>query len=252
MIHPMLACRKRTFAQHLLVSSVESLVILRLTDHTVRSGLCSSGDLGSFITSLPSETSLNSTSIFTSALKFSASSFPVETPTANSTGDILPTSTTSANATIETGQPETEDGDSIFDDIDGGFDERDRSERSHNERWSIGVRRKRQWEDDVDGIADGDSDTGLDDEVSEDTGYGDDSGDDFEEGTGGGYGDDVEGGYDDNIEGDYSDNVGSELDDTMGSTSTVPVYSAPITYAVRQTGYYCVGQASSSKTPLSS
>lgn len=43
----------------------------------VRSNLCSSAQLGSFITSLPSDRTINSTSIYTSALKFTGASGPV-------------------------------------------------------------------------------------------------------------------------------------------------------------------------------
>ncbi len=42
----------------------------------VRSGLCSSGELGSFITTLPSGVALDQTSIFTSGVRFDPSSFP--------------------------------------------------------------------------------------------------------------------------------------------------------------------------------
>ena len=47
---------------------------------SVRSGLCTSAQLGGFITSLPSDMRLNDTSIYTTPLKFSEGSFPT-TPT---------------------------------------------------------------------------------------------------------------------------------------------------------------------------
>ena len=47
---------------------------------SVRSGLCTSAQLGGFITSLPSNMRLNDTSIYTTPLKFSEGSFPT-TPT---------------------------------------------------------------------------------------------------------------------------------------------------------------------------
>lgn len=58
----------------------------------VRSGLCTSFQLGGFITTLPENTHLNDTSIYTTPLKFSTSSFPTTTPVAEepipeSTGD---------------------------------------------------------------------------------------------------------------------------------------------------------------------
>jgi hypothetical protein len=54
----------------------------------VRSGLCTSSQLGGFITSLPTEIHLNETSIYTTPLKFSSDSFPT-TPEA----EAEPTST---------------------------------------------------------------------------------------------------------------------------------------------------------------
>lgn len=44
----------------------------------MRSGLCTSSDLGSFISSLPSGITLDQTSIFTSGIRFDESSFPSE------------------------------------------------------------------------------------------------------------------------------------------------------------------------------
>jgi hypothetical protein len=43
---------------------------------SVRSGLCTSSQLGGFITSLPTDIHLNDTSIYTTPLKFSSDSFP--------------------------------------------------------------------------------------------------------------------------------------------------------------------------------
>jgi hypothetical protein len=54
----------------------------------VRSGLCTSAQLGGFITSLPTNMRLNDTSIYTTPLKFSSDSFPT-TPEA----EAEPTST---------------------------------------------------------------------------------------------------------------------------------------------------------------
>jgi hypothetical protein len=47
----------------------------------VRSGLCTSSQLGGFITSLPTDIHLNDTSIYTTPLKFSEGSFPTPAPT---------------------------------------------------------------------------------------------------------------------------------------------------------------------------
>jgi hypothetical protein len=49
---------------------------------SVRSGLCTSSQLGGFITSLPTDIHLNETSIYTTPLKFSEGSFPTPTPEA--------------------------------------------------------------------------------------------------------------------------------------------------------------------------
>ncbi|EIW66224.1 hypothetical protein TREMEDRAFT_45866 [Tremella mesenterica DSM 1558] len=57
------------------------------TTSAVRSGLCSSSQLGQFITSLPDSIPLSSTSIFTSAIKFQSSSFPTPTSPYPPTGE---------------------------------------------------------------------------------------------------------------------------------------------------------------------
>jgi len=49
---------------------------------SVRSGLCTSSQLGGFITSLPTDMRLNETSIYTTPLKFAEGSFPTPTPPA--------------------------------------------------------------------------------------------------------------------------------------------------------------------------
>jgi hypothetical protein len=46
---------------------------------SVRSGLCTSSQLGGFITSLPTDMRLNETSIYTTPLKFTEGSFPAST-----------------------------------------------------------------------------------------------------------------------------------------------------------------------------
>lgn len=57
----------------------------------VRSGLCTSSQLGGFITTLPENTHLNDTSIYTTPLKFSAESFPSPTtPNTPSPAEPLP------------------------------------------------------------------------------------------------------------------------------------------------------------------
>lgn len=57
----------------------------------VRSGLCTSSQLGGFITTLPENTHLNDTSIYTTPLKFSADQFPsATTPNTPSPAEPLP------------------------------------------------------------------------------------------------------------------------------------------------------------------
>jgi hypothetical protein len=64
---------------------------------SVRSGLCTSAQLGGFITSLPTDIHLNDTSIYTTPLKFTEGSFPTPTPPAEdrpiSTPEAEPIST---------------------------------------------------------------------------------------------------------------------------------------------------------------
>ena len=47
---------------------------------SVRSGLCTSSHLGSFITTLPADKNLEDTSIFTSGIRFDPTAFPAESP----------------------------------------------------------------------------------------------------------------------------------------------------------------------------
>ncbi|RSH94248.1 hypothetical protein EHS25_004051 [Saitozyma podzolica] len=174
------------------------------TTSAVRSGLCTSSQLGSFITSLPADKA-NSSSIFTTALKFSSSSFPTST-TSGDTYDPAP----------------------IDDEDEDGFGT------------SVG------------GAATGSGSANSAASTSS-------TSDDFEDGAYGGYSD-----ADDlaEVEGDeYGDDAGyagisGSLSDAFakippkgperrqGSSSgsgDVPTYSTPITYAVKKTGYYCVG-----------
>jgi hypothetical protein len=61
-------------------------------DSSVRSGLCTSQQLGGFITSLPVDVHLNTTSIYTTPLKFDPSSFPSETSPAIPDPEPIPIS----------------------------------------------------------------------------------------------------------------------------------------------------------------
>jgi hypothetical protein len=170
----------------------------------VRSGLCTSSQLGSFITSLPADKS-NSSSIFTTALKFSSSSFPTST-TSGDTYDPAP----------------------IDDEEDDGFGT------------SLG------------GAATGSGSANSAASTSS-------ASDDFGDGTYGGYGDagdlaEAEGEeYGDDagyagISGSLSDAFAKippkgpeRRQESSSGSGDVPVYSTPITYAVKKTGYYCVG-----------
>ena len=57
---------------------------------SVRSGLCTSSQLGGFITSLPTDMRLNETSIYTTPLKFAEGSFPTPSPPAEDQPDDEP------------------------------------------------------------------------------------------------------------------------------------------------------------------
>jgi len=168
----------------------------------VRSGLCTSSQLGGFITSLPADMRLNETSIYTTPLKFTEGSFPTPTPPAEdqpiSTPEGEPISTPEGSGDI------LEEGEIL-----------DNMERSYK-------RGKRQW-DIIESITNGvkgasPSSSSSDDLVYATVGT---------EGPGGGVG----GGGD-----------GERQDEgSGGAVYEVPTYSGAVHYKVPKTGYYCVG-----------
>ncbi|XAO22907.1 hypothetical protein I312_101682 [Cryptococcus bacillisporus CA1280] len=183
------------------------------TTSAVRSGLCSDSQLGSFLTSFPDDVSPESSSIFTTPLKFSNDYIP--TPTTDEDGDVaLPTENEDQGETPTNvaGEPVQETG-SIDDDMDEDAADQEKDEQIEEFAETLGDGwRKRQ----VGGIVD-DITTAVaasDDESTEDSG-------------------------------DWTETLSSTMAESDASTSTdqvsVPVYSGPITYAVPKTGYYCVG-----------
>jgi len=277
-------------------------------ERTERSGLCSSDQLGAFITTLPSGTSLNDTSIFTSGLRFDSPSFPSDTGSIGGDNSDYPTTTSTASGELGSGiaeditdpyggdytQGETDEEiaeeeiaeEEAFEEaIDVEIHEIEAEAEAQEEAdeeaadgyvsdWKVrhsgrGLS-KRRWDDItgsvIDGVGAGSAkaaDGQYEDEIGR--GYGDEVGggfgDTIDEGLGdeigGGFGDAVDGGYGEEIGGVYDDaggEVGGGLgdiydeepttgsDSTSGSSAGVVTYSAPITYAVPKTGYYCVGE----------
>nr|XP_019050058.1 major facilitator protein [Kwoniella bestiolae CBS 10118]OCF28988.1 major facilitator protein [Kwoniella bestiolae CBS 10118] len=176
------------------------------TTSAIRSGLCQPSQLGGFITSLPEGVTQDSTSIFTTPLKFSSSSFPSPTEDEDDISDEFPSTTSSSHviasetATSAVGDGETEA-------------EAEAEAEAEELEEAIGDGWKRQLGDDIlDGVA-GSVETSTS-SSDDDLGVGD----------------------------------GSTFEDTpttgssgSSSSSEVPIYSAPITYTVPKTGYYCVG-----------
>jgi len=79
-------------------------------DSSVRSGLCTSQQLGGFITSLPADVHLNSTSIYTTPLKFDPSSFPSETSPAIPDPEPIPISSPEDDSGLEAPEELEEEG----------------------------------------------------------------------------------------------------------------------------------------------
>lgn len=201
----------------------------------MRSGLCTNSNLGEFITTIPEGKTVDDTSIFTSALKFSATSFPSgDSSSGSSSSSIIddsPTESSTADLPIET---EFDQG--------GNADDEAEAEAEAWEDLLEGVERKRR---DINGIIDGitggitsDQEDGYDEGGDElpgvetqpyEGGYDDELPDETTQPIGGGYGDELD---------------ETPTSDSSGSSGTVTVYSALITYSVKKTGYYCVGESS--------
>jgi hypothetical protein len=169
---------------------------------SVRSGLCTSAQLGGFITSLPTDIHLNDTSIYTTPLKFSSDSFP--TPT-------LPDAPEAEAEPIST--PEEEESEKLEE--EGILDNMKRSHPAEIRRrqWDIiesitnGVKGASPSESEDTSVGSEDTSIGSEDMISEN----EESGERQDEGAGG------------------------------GAVYEVPTYSGAVHYKVPKTGYYCVG-----------
>ncbi|KIR32534.1 major facilitator protein [Cryptococcus deuterogattii MMRL2647] len=184
------------------------------TTSAVRSGICSDSQLGSFLTSFPDDVSPESSSIFTTPLKFSNDYTP--TPTTDEDDDVaLPTENEDDQGETATNVAEehVQETGSVDDDMDEDAADQEEAEQIEELAETLGDGwRKRQVGGIVDDIATAVATS--DDESTEDSG-------------------------------DWTETLSSTMAESDSSTSTdqvsVPVYSAPITYAVPKTGYYCVG-----------
>ncbi|KIR28122.1 major facilitator protein [Cryptococcus deuterogattii 99/473] len=184
------------------------------TTSAVRSGICSDSQLGSFLTSFPDDVSPESSSIFTTPLKFSNDYTP--TPTTDEDDDVaLPTENEDGQGETATNVAEehVQETGSVDDDMDEDAADQEEAEQIEELAETLGDGwRKRQVGGIVDDIATAVATS--DDESTEDSG-------------------------------DWTETLSSTMAESDSSTSTdqvsVPVYSAPITYAVPKTGYYCVG-----------
>ncbi|WWC69036.1 uncharacterized protein I206_102972 [Kwoniella pini CBS 10737] len=183
------------------------------TTSAIRSGLCQSSQLGGFITSFPEGISQSDTSIYTTPLKFSSSSFPSPSATQPEDdideSDEFPSSTTSTapHEAIETGTlgsgdetPEEAEAEAVAE------EEAEELAEAVADGWKL----KRQVET----------------------------------------GSDVLGGIAGSLAAGAQDGTDNDSDETTtpisggdagSSTSGVQIYTGPITYQVPKTGYYCVG-----------
>ncbi|WVR04155.1 hypothetical protein IAU60_001154 [Kwoniella sp. DSM 27419] len=222
------------------------------TTSAVRSGLCLSTELGGFITSLPEGVTSDSTSIYTTPLKFSSDGF-----------SSLP-SAPSDPSVPETNEDEAETG--------GSEDTSEQGEQGEQTDESMGSGGGMEMDsptpypnpDDegVDYGPDGDAsqEVHVDESVSIGEGQSGETQEDSLFPVGDAdwrrkrqIGDEIIGGISDTI-GNSDEELGGGQEETpeepasddnsgVGSTAPgeVPVYSGLITYAVPKTGYYCVG-----------
>ncbi|UOH80485.1 hypothetical protein LQV05_003139 [Cryptococcus neoformans] len=182
------------------------------TTSAVRSGLCSNSQLGSFLTSFPDDVSPESSSIFTTPLKFSDDYTP--TPTTDEDGNnILPTENEDQEETpTEVAEGSVQATDSVDANMDEDVDDQEEAEQVEGLAEALGDGwQKRQVGDILNDIVT--SVAVSDDESTED------SGDWTETGS----------------------STTADSDSTSTAPVSVPIFSAPITYAVPKTGYYCVG-----------
>ncbi|WRT65287.1 uncharacterized protein IL334_002230 [Kwoniella shivajii] len=176
------------------------------TTSAVRSGLCLPSQLGQFITSLPQGVTQDSTSIFTSPLKFSSDPIPSPTTEQDDESDeVSAPSTTSHTLATETA--------TVDSDLDDGQLEAEEAAEELAE--AVGDWKRQLGNDIIGSVTDTlGASVGADDEAFDMGG---------EEETP-----------------STSAGGGAGILDTS-DTGTVPVYTAPITYSVAKTGYYCVG-----------
>ncbi|WWC60033.1 uncharacterized protein I303_102596 [Kwoniella dejecticola CBS 10117] len=187
------------------------------TTSAIRSGLCQSSQLGGFITSFPAGISQSDTSIYTTPLKFSSSSFPAPSTTQPEDdvdeSDEFPSYTTSSTGLaydpVETGTlgsetPEEAEAEAVA--------EEEAEELA--EAVADGWRMKRQVSAGSDVLG------GVAGTLAASADAQDETDDGLEE---------------------VSNPVSGGDTDTSTGSGGVQTYIAPITYKVPKTGYYCVG-----------
>jgi hypothetical protein len=250
-----------------------------LCSSTVRSGLCTASNLGSFITTLPAGKNLEDTSIFTSGIRFDSAAFPTESANplegeedpafdevTSVADEVEPglgmTATSSSHRSLPTEphddqredvEPHAaadEDAEELYKGIlsgEDGFRRSRRGLRQLRQRASLPSLRvghaagkgKRQVGDEEDEDIQDDFEDYLGDQEIDSHAVEQSEADPMEEA-----GDDV-----------TATSVASRPSPTKGhktskpslangvsdSSASVPVYSAPIVYPVKKTGYYCIG-----------
>ncbi|RXK39801.1 major facilitator protein [Tremella mesenterica] len=242
------------------------------TTSAVRSGLCSSSQLGQFITSLPDSIPLSSTSIFTSAIKFQSSSFPTPTSPYPPTGEdeVYPVeSSTTRIGSYPTGISDepTGDPDEPFEETGDPYGDGGDADESYG-NGETGGSYDDETDQDTDNMMDADVAGGMMDgvgvaEMMDDVGAGEGMMNEGEDDTAWKrmkrwrkkrqLEDPDEGDIYDDGGSDDTDEIGSGEMDDEGDENVPPetpsgsggdgveTYTGPIEYTVPKTGYYCVG-----------
>lgn len=144
------------------------------------------------------------------------------------------------------GSVESEVSDGMFDDPFDSLDRVDDMPESegHDLGWAE-LGKRQDWDDILGGVGEG---VGVD-EGMQDGGDGLGDSDGYEQdGEDGGFDSGQNDGFGQDEGGDYGGGIGGELDEGgstgtgTGSGGNAAVYTAPITYSVRKTGYYCIGK----------
>ncbi|ORY26066.1 lung seven transmembrane receptor-domain-containing protein [Naematelia encephala] len=183
------------------------------TTSAVRSGLCSSSDLGSFITSLPADKTIEQTSLYTLPLKFDPDLFPapvsesapepVAEPEGDDSDDIYEPLPTESDDQVDNGDVEVDESDDTLDVIGEAQEEAEEENEEESvgfgDTWTdtdgarkrrlkrqfAGKRRvKRQFGDLLDGITSGVKGDGNEDDSTEENGDFEEISGEFEEGSG--------------------------------------------------------------------